>query len=115
MVPPEWEEDKRDAPTAYGTAFTTDVDGRQYLITAKHVVASIDTAMRVGIDVQRKSGWFPLQVIVYKCDDPFDIAVLIPSVQLTVDLPLTPIQDFPARHSPIAQSARVGPLLMSPA
>jgi hypothetical protein len=80
----------RVSPTAYGTAFTIDVDGRQYLITAKHVVASIDNAMRAGIDVQRKSGWFPLQVIVYKCDDPFDIAVLIPPVQLTVDLPLEP-------------------------
>jgi hypothetical protein len=81
---------KVSSPTAYGTAFTIDVDGRQYLITAKHVVASIDNAMRAGIDVQRKSGWFPLQVIVYKCDDPFDIAVLIPPVQLTVDLPLEP-------------------------
>jgi hypothetical protein len=75
---------------ALGTAFTIDVDGRQYLITARHGVASIDNAMRVGIDVQRKSGWSPIQVIVYKCDDPVDIAVLIPSVQLTVDLPLEP-------------------------
>jgi hypothetical protein len=81
---------KVPSPNGYGTAFTIDVDGRQYLITARHVVTSIDNAMRVGINVQRKSGWFPLQVIVYKCDDPVDIAVLIPSVQLTVDLPLEP-------------------------
>ena len=74
----------------YGTAFTIDVDGRQYLITAKHGVASVDNAMRVAIDVQKKSGWSQLQVIVYKCDDPVDIAVLIPPTQLTVDLPLEP-------------------------
>jgi hypothetical protein len=77
-------------PGVYGTAFTIDVDGRQYLITAKHVVASIDNAMRVGIDVRKRSGWSPLQVIVYKCDDPVDVAVLIPPAQLTVDLPLEP-------------------------
>ena len=77
-------------PTAYGTAFTIDVDARQYLITAKHVVAGIDNAMRVAIEVQKKSGWSPLQVIVYKCDDPVDVAVLIPAAQLTVDLPLEP-------------------------
>lgn len=73
-----------------GTAFTLDVDGRQYLVTAKHVVASVDNAMRVGIDVQRKSLWSPIQVIVYKCDDPVDVAILIPPAQVTPDLPLEP-------------------------
>ena len=77
-------------PNGYGTAFTIDVDGRQYLITAKHGVASIDNAMRAAIDIQKKSGWSQLQVIVYKCDDPVDIAILIPPTQLTVDLPLEP-------------------------
>jgi hypothetical protein len=77
-------------PNGYSTAFTIDVDGRQYLITAKHGIASVDNAMRVAIDVQKKSGWVQLQVIVYKCDDPVDIALLIPSAQLTVDLPLEP-------------------------
>lgn len=80
----------RPSPNTFGTAFTIDVDGRQYLITAKHVVAGLDNAIRATIDIQKKSGWFPLQIIVYKCDDPVDIAVLIPAAQLTVDLPLEP-------------------------
>lgn len=80
----------RPSPNTLGTAFTIDVDGRQYLITAKHVVAGIDNAIRATIDVQKKSGWFTLQIIVYKCDDPVDIAVLIPPTQLTANLPLEP-------------------------
>ena len=72
--------------TTYGTAFALDVDGRQYLITAKHVVAGL------GADgtllIYKSDAWVPVQVKVLRCDDPVDIAVLVPPKQLTVTYPL---------------------------
>jgi hypothetical protein len=53
------------------TAFTVDVDGREYLLTAKHVVQSPkdeDT-----IDVFINDAWLPLGVKIFRCDDPTDI------------------------------------------
>jgi hypothetical protein len=73
-----------------GTAFTIEVDGRQYLITAKHVVADLPNESESTIQILKKNGWFPLKVKVFKCDDPVDIAVLIPPAQLTVTFPLEP-------------------------
>lgn len=73
-----------------GTAFTIDVGGRQYLITAKHVVAGVQDKAESSIKIMRKTGWKSLQVRVFKCDDPVDIAVLVPPEQLTVNFPLDP-------------------------
>jgi hypothetical protein len=69
------------------TAFTIDVDGREYLITAKHVVQGLKDKDK--IDVYMNDGWSPLAVDIFRCEDPVDIAVLIPPHQLTVgfDLP----------------------------
>jgi hypothetical protein len=71
---------------SYGTGFTLDVDGRQYLVTAKHVVAGL------GADdillIYRHDAWAPVPVKVFRCDDPVDIAVLVAPTQLTVSLPL---------------------------
>jgi len=69
------------------TAFTIDVDGREYLITAKHVVK--DLKANNNFDVFMNGAWTPLTVKVFTCDDPIDIAVLIPPHQLTVDLPVS--------------------------
>jgi hypothetical protein len=77
-------------PSVAGTAFTIDVDGRQYLITAKHVVAKLPDAASSTIQVRKKNGWSPLKVTVFKCDDPVDIAVLVPPSQVTVNFPLEP-------------------------
>jgi hypothetical protein len=74
--------------TNYGTGFALDVDGRQYLITAKHVIAGLGSEGTVLIF--RNDGWSPLPVKVFRCDDPVDIAVLVPPTQLTVDYPLEP-------------------------
>jgi hypothetical protein len=64
-----------------GTAFAIEADGRQYLITAKHVVKDIGDEEVIQI---RKDGiWSPLNVRVYRCDDPVDIAVLVPPRQLS--------------------------------
>lgn len=66
------------------TAFTMEVEGRQYLITAKHVVAGLKD--QDSIDIYKAEKWTPLQVKIFRCDDPIDIAVLIPPYQLTPSL-----------------------------
>jgi hypothetical protein len=69
------------------TGFTLPIDGREYLITAKHAVAHLGDQGVVGLDMN--GTWMDLPVKIYRCDDPVDIAVLIPPYQLTVDYPLT--------------------------
>ncbi|MDR5730127.1 MAG: serine protease [Terriglobia bacterium] len=68
------------------TAFTLDVDGREYLITAKHVVTGLRQSDR--LEILAKGRWQPLMVRIFRCEDPIDIAVLIPPRQLTVDYSL---------------------------
>ena len=77
-----------------GTAFTVDVDGRQYLLTAKHVVAKLAT--NDFIEYARAGKWVRLPVQVFKCDDPTDIAVLVAPYQLTTAF------EFPVDTSKIA-------------
>ena len=79
------------AGTKTGTSFTLDVDGRQYLITARHLVAGLkpeDT-----IDIRKGDAWTPLNVKVLLRDKQIDIAVLIPPAQLTVNFALEPNTD----------------------
>lgn len=71
-----------------GTAFTIDVGGREYLITAKHVVSTLNDGAEGIIAIKTKAGWSREKVTVFKCRDPVDIAVLIPPTQLTIDFPL---------------------------
>jgi S1-C subfamily serine protease len=73
-----------------GTAFTIEVDRRQYLVTAKHVVKALPDGQYGKIEVLTTSGWSALSVEVFKCDDPVDIAVLVPPAQLTVNYALEP-------------------------
>ena len=68
------------------TAFTVDVDGREYLITAKHVVSGLHDEDK--IDVFMNDNWSPLKVKIFRCEDPIDIAVLIPPHQMTVNFDL---------------------------
>src|ERR1035437_6226476 len=68
------------------TGFTLDVDGREYLITAKHVVQGFKDEDK--IDVSMNGRWTTLVVKVFRCEDPIDIAVLIPPHQLTVNFEL---------------------------
>ena len=68
------------------TAFTLDVDGREYLITAKHVVNGPKDEDKLDIFVN--NDWSALDVRIYRCDDPIDIAILIPPRQLTVNFSL---------------------------
>ena len=43
-----------------GSAFTIDVDGRQYLVTAKHVVANLKE--RDTVEVWKSEAWHPMKV-----------------------------------------------------
>lgn len=73
---------------ATGTAFTIDVDGRQYLITAKHLVDSITDGAQATINIRKRDSWSTLLVTVFKCNDPIDVAVLVPPTQVTLNYPL---------------------------
>ena len=70
-----------------GTCFTIDVDSRQYLVTAKHVLSNI-AAVDV-VEVQNAGAWHSLPVaVVGTCPDPIDIIVLALKQQLSPTHPL---------------------------
>ena len=73
---------------SFGTGFTLEADGRQYLITAKHVVAGLKADGT--IEIRQGERWWPIPVKVFRCDDPIDIGILVPPKQLTVTFPLEP-------------------------
>jgi hypothetical protein len=75
-------------PSGKGTAFSMDIDGRQYLITAKHVVEGLTG--KHTISFRDKEAWSPIEVTVYPCADPVDVAVLVPPRVLTTNIPLEP-------------------------
>jgi hypothetical protein len=64
-----------------GTAFTIEVDGKQYLVTAKHLVANLSGQQT--INMRTDEGWKELKVKVYPYEDPVDVAVLITEFQVT--------------------------------
>ncbi len=76
-----------------GTAFTIDVDGKQYLLTAKHILKGVADGSTVIIQTSKHKTWVDLSVKVLHCADPIDIAVLVPPKQLTVTHPLTPVSN----------------------
>lgn len=65
-----------------GTAFAIDIDGRQYLITARHVADSLSGPSQ--IQVFRQGAWsaLPVSVIGHAPGD-VDVSVLAPSRRLT--------------------------------
>jgi hypothetical protein len=73
-----------------GTAFTIEVDRRQYIVTAKHVVATLKGTDETVTLCETSMKCQPTQVTVLRCDDPIDIAVLVPKTQQTVTYPLEP-------------------------
>lgn len=76
-----------------GTAFTIDVDGKQYLLTAKHLLHGAGDGSTVKIQIAKHKTWVDLSVKVLCCADPIDIVVLVPPKQLTVTHPLTPVSN----------------------
>ncbi|MBI3769814.1 MAG: trypsin-like peptidase domain-containing protein [Deltaproteobacteria bacterium] len=70
-----------------GTCFTLDVDGRQYLITAKHVVDGLKGGG--DIEIRRDSQWQSLPVkAFFPSPNSVDIAVLAAPLQISPSLPL---------------------------
>ncbi len=75
-----------------GTAFTAEIDERQYLITANHVVNGINDGDPVSIF--HDSNWKDIPVKLIKCNESdVDIIVLAIPEQLTPILPLEPTMD----------------------
>lgn len=73
----------------YGTAFTLDVDGRQYLISARHVVGDCNDAVNLKLFLSKK--WVDLQTtLVGEARGEIDISVLAPSKRLSEEIELEP-------------------------
>ena len=74
-----------------GTAFTIDVEGRQYLVTARHVV---DATGPVTIDIRHGGTWKALKCqVAGRGANNIDITVLAPSAQVSPSLPLAATGD----------------------
>lgn len=68
--------------TGQGTAFTIDIQGRQYLVTARHVVDDLKAQSEIGLF--SNGSWIPLPVrLVGHCPGDIDISVLATSRILT--------------------------------
>jgi S1-C subfamily serine protease len=74
-----------------GTAFALDVDGRQYLVTAAHVLGS--EKKKIDMDIDHK--WIPTNIkVVGIAPSPIDIAVFAVEKSLqTENLPVVPISE----------------------
>ncbi len=65
-----------------GTAFTIDVDNKQYLITAQHLVKKVTGKSQLYIFSNQN--WKPIDIVlVGHCPSGIDISVLAPAKQLT--------------------------------
>lgn len=72
-----------------GTCFTIDVDGRQYIVTAKHVVDSIQ--QEDSIDIYHEGIWKTLKTeIAWLSQSEQDVAILSPEVQVSPTYHLEP-------------------------
>lgn len=70
-----------------GSGFTLDVDGQQYLITARHLVDGIKD--KSALFIRQEGRWELLDVArVPGIPDEVDIAVLLPAHQVSLPLPL---------------------------
>ena len=75
-----------------GTAFTIDVDSRQYLVTAKHVIP--DATLNDSIDIFHENQWKSLPVqVFFSAVDSTDIALIVPPIQLSPTFPAPPSSD----------------------
>lgn len=66
----------------YGTGFAIEVDGKEYLVTARHIVKSLEVDDEIGIF--RNDSWGPLKVrTVGHAAGEIDISVLAANIRLT--------------------------------
>ena len=72
-----------------GTCFTIDIDKRQYIVTAKHIISGINGNDSILILHQGK--WKELKIsIIWLPDSEEDIMILAPEIQISYPLPLIP-------------------------
>ncbi|QBB71090.1 serine protease [Pseudolysobacter antarcticus] len=73
----------------YGTAFTIDIDGKRYLVTAKHLLG--DPIQVDNLEYMHDERWLSLPVrLVGTTRGETDIAVLAADIPLSDSLPLEP-------------------------
>ncbi|HEX9943468.1 MAG TPA: serine protease [Thermoanaerobaculia bacterium] len=76
-------------PAATGSAFTIEVDGKQYLITARHLMKGFRTEGEVDLWIEGR--WSRIRVrAIYPAKDVVDIAALDAGRPVTVTFPLEP-------------------------
>ena len=72
-----------------GTCFTMEVDHRQYLVTARHIVKNIDNTDTISIFHEEE--WKMMDVTVaWNSNDDHDIMIFSPQIQLSPSFPLEP-------------------------
>ncbi len=73
-----------------GTAFTIERNQKQYLITAKHIVAGLPKSS-AKVQVSQDGNWRDLSFDVIECENPaVDIAVLRIPKSLSITYPIEP-------------------------
>ena len=73
--------------SSMGTMFTIDIDNRQYIITAKHLVKNIKKEDTLFTAHNEKIKTLKVRLVGH-CEGEKDISVLSPSIQLSPPLPL---------------------------
>ena len=73
----------------YGTAFTLDVDGRQYLISARHVVGEAQSDVQLKVFLNKQWTELPTSMVGVGRGE-IDIVVLAPTTRLSEDIELVP-------------------------
>lgn len=68
-----------------GSGFTIEVEGRQYIVTAKHMVPG--TNQLADVSIYRSEKWGQLSMRVLRSEEA-DVAVLVPPFVVTPSLPL---------------------------
>ena len=71
----------------YGSAFTIDHGGKQYLVTARHLLGRVEDIDAIFVFHDREWKSLPVQVVGVRRDEP-DIAVLSAPVRLSPPFPL---------------------------
>lgn len=75
-----------------GTCFTIDIDERQYIVTAKHIVLNVNE--NDSIRILHQGIWKRLKTsIVWLPKSEEDIAILAPEIQISPTFPLIPSMD----------------------
>jgi S1-C subfamily serine protease len=78
---------KIKTPTNTGSAFTIEVDGKQYLITARHLLEGFGS--EGDVDLWMEQRWSRVHVrAIYPAKESVDIAALDPGRPVTVTFPL---------------------------